>query len=408
MDFVKKLKSSIGSADRVRPKARSGPVWKGPEVDGITFSLLSRFIVCRERFRLLVVEGLKPASGFNHRIEYGQMWHICEEMWAQGYEWQGYLADYCGQLMRKYPTDQDNIEHWMNVCSTQFPLYLYYWSEHPDVLQRTPLLQEESFGVPYQLPSGKIVTLRGKWDSVDLIGKGRNAAVYIQENKTKGDVQPEALKKQLHFDLQTMMYMTALYNNPSPDLARLGHYRHADGREYLIGGVRYNVVRRPLSGGKGSIVRGKGTAGAKCGKCKGEGKMPSGARCVKCGGDGRIGGKPPETQDEFYSRLASVIMEEPDNFFMRWRVEISPADVRRFTKECLDPILESLCDWWGWLQETEDCWMNAGGRGAHWRHPFGVYNVLDEGGSSELDEYLHSGSEAGLERTDNLFPELST
>ncbi len=37
----------------------------------------------------------------------------------------------------------------------------------------------------------------------------------------------------------------------------------------------------------------------------------------------------------------------------------------------------------------------------------GISNVLDEGGSSDLDEYLLTGSEAGLERTNNLFPELS-
>ena len=30
----------------------TGPAWKGPEVDGITQSLLSKFLVCRERFRI--------------------------------------------------------------------------------------------------------------------------------------------------------------------------------------------------------------------------------------------------------------------------------------------------------------------------------------------------------------------
>jgi hypothetical protein len=43
----------------------------------------------------------------------------------------------------------------------------------------------------------------------------------------------------------------------------------------------------------------------------------------------------------------------------------------------------------------------------HWQHPFGVYNVLDEGGSSDLDNYLESGTEIGLARTTNLYPELT-
>src|SRR4051794_6290554 len=59
-----------------------GPLWKGPEEDGITFSLLSQFLVCRERFRVRVIEGLSAGGGFNHRIEYGSMWHTCEEALA--------------------------------------------------------------------------------------------------------------------------------------------------------------------------------------------------------------------------------------------------------------------------------------------------------------------------------------
>jgi hypothetical protein len=91
---------------------------------------------------------------------------------------------------------------------------------------------------------------------------------------------------------------------------------------------------------------------------------------------------------------------------MRWKVEVSPQDVARFRRECLDPVLEQLC-WW-WESVTGQFHPQEYGRcpPLHWRHPFGVYNVLDEGGSSDLDEYLHSGSTAGLTRADTLFPEL--
>ncbi len=34
------------------PKKRTESHWKGPHIDGISFSALSTFIVCRERFRL--------------------------------------------------------------------------------------------------------------------------------------------------------------------------------------------------------------------------------------------------------------------------------------------------------------------------------------------------------------------
>jgi hypothetical protein len=74
--------------------------------------------------------------------------------------------------------------------------------------------------------------------------------------------------------------------------------------------------------------------------------------------------------------------------------------------------LEQLCDWWEWVKDNPDPWEKgiisgkAACGGIHWRTPYGFYNVLAEGGSTELDEYLASGSELGLERTSKLFREL--
>ena len=44
------------------------PLWKGPEVDGITQSMLSGFINCPERFRVMYLEGIETTEGLNHRI----------------------------------------------------------------------------------------------------------------------------------------------------------------------------------------------------------------------------------------------------------------------------------------------------------------------------------------------------
>jgi hypothetical protein len=365
---------------------RKTPVWKGPEEDGITFSLLSRFLVCRERFRLLVVEGLTPAEGWNHRIGYGNFWHVCEEALARGDHWAGPLLDHAKKEARRYPTQQEQVDHWYQVCLAQFPHYVEYWSRHPDVKERTPLLQEQVFAVPYRLPSGRTVRLRGKWDSVDLVGKSK-PAVYLQENKTKGDIRDAQLRRQLTRDLQTMLYLVALSEKPSCDLPRTGHYRHSDGKEYPIAGVRYNVIRRPLSGGKGNI------------------------RQHQRG----------ESRSEYYARLGELIQNAvgpewdcaPDEhyFFKRWTVTVPAADVQRFRRETLDPILEHLCRWWDYVSEADGLDLfgphrNADAGGIHWVYPFGVWNPLDQGGSSDLDSYLESGSEVGLTRTTELFPEL--
>lgn len=353
---------------KTKPK-RDGPLWSGPSGEGpqggITFSLLSRFLVCRERFRVHVIEGLRPNDKFNDKLEFGSMWHVCEEAHAANLPIEGYLVEYAEQLRRKYQDAKarEEIAHWAEVCLELFPRYVEYWSQHPDVLDRTPLLQEQPFDVPYRLPSGRTVRLRGKWDSVDLIGKGKAAGIYLQENKTKSSVDGVKIARQCSFDLQTMMYLVALGIEKhlyGPGAITDGPNGRTIATTPLLG-VRYNVVRRSAHKTVESMLK----------------KMGEDQR------NGRIG-----------------------EWFGRWKVEVSAADVARFRRECLDPVLEQLCDWWGWCRLGDPYRPKNSGSVLHWRHPFGVYNVLNEGGFSDIDSYLETGSESGLRRADDLFPEL--
>lgn len=360
-------------------------VWDGPcnggPKGGITQSLISSFLMCRERFRLRNIVGLSPPDTFNHRIEYGSMWHVCEEAFATGENpvvknqktsspWDHALFDYCAGLCKRYKTQQAQIERWYHICKTQFPIYVDYWEKHPDVKKRNPLLQEQTFHVPYKLPSGNTVYLRGKWDAVDVIGK---EGIFLQENKTKGDIREEQMKRQLSFDLQTLFYLVALNKwlaNPKENGAVGQPCKRASG-------VRYNVIRRPLSGGKGSIVQYKPTK-----------QRPLG-----------------ETDEQFYTRLRSVISEEPSFFFMRWKVGILPQDVERFEHDFLIPCLEQLCDWYAWIDSPKgrkDPFADS----IHYRTPYGLYNTLAEGGSTDVDEFLATGSELGLTRGNSIFKEL--
>lgn len=383
------------------------PLWMGPcgegPLGGITQSMLVRFLSCRERFRLKYVLGLEPHDKWNHRIGYGNMWHVCEEALARCDRsgrgstpmdnWIQSLQEHWTEMNRKYPMQQEELAKWVHVCEVQFPEYVKYWSEHPDVKNRVPLLQEQVFDVPYALSSGRVVRLRGKDDSVDLITDevtGPGGGIYIQENKTKGDIDKLQVERQLKFDLQTMLYVVALWEKPSCDLPRLGHYRWGGGNgvpvgEYPILGVRYNVVRRPLSGGRGNISPHK----EKVTKTK---------------------FTPAESQEHFYERLRSdYIAAEPDYWFFRVRAEISERDVRVFRETCLDPLLEQLCWWYDMItgKPPSSNWnWEVLVRSMNYRTPFGVYSALEEGGATEYDAYLVTGSEAGLRRVDRLFPEL--
>lgn len=358
-------------ATNTKVQQSNGPLWKGPYVDGITQSLLNLFLMCRERFRVKVIDGLGPTDRFKHAIEYGNMWHVCEEALAESGNpivnnpvsnppWLKALQNYANTLLKRYPTSQEEVEKWYLVCKMQFPVYVDYWKKHPDVKERTPLYQEEVFNVDYSLPSGRVVRLKGKFDSVDIIGK--KPAIYLQENKSKGNIDEEVLQRQLTFDLQTMFYLVALkqwcadFNIGTP-----------------IHGIRYNVIRRPFAGGKGMIRQKQATKTAK-----------------------------EETLPQLIERLKTdYILPEPGYWFMRWKVMISATDTERFRDEFLTPILEQLCDWWDDLEKNK-----FAKSGLNYRTPYGIYNPLAEGLMTDVDEYLATGSTAGLQKLETLFPEL--
>jgi hypothetical protein len=142
-------------------------------------------------------------------------------------------------------------------------------------------------------------------------------------------------------------------------------------------GLRFNVIRRPLSGGAGTIRRHKATKN-----------------------------QPEETEEQFYERLSGIIGDAPETYFFRWNIAITPADVDRFRRECLDPILEQLSDWWQLTLEDGKCRVWGGQNSIHYRYPFGIYNSVDETGWSDVDDFLATGSTLGLNRATTLFPEL--
>lgn len=369
------------------------PLWKGPSSDdpngGITQSMLNQFMVCRERFRIKYVLGLQVPDSFNSRLEYGSLWHACEEgLAAKDKDPWARLDLYVGELLKRYPLQQEDVLKWYEICKIQFPIYVDYWAKHSDVVNRQPLLQEEVFNIPYKLPSGRTVRLRGKFDSVDLIDGG----IWLQENKTKGDIDPQLLQRQLTFDLQTGVYLVAIseLNYAGPDTEASIHkaqqgwaiFRAQKEWRACIHGVRYNVIRRPLSGGKGSIRQ-----------------------------------KKNQTLEEYYEELGNLIkgatgpewgvLTDEHYYFMRWKVEFKPKDIENFKVKFLNPILEQLCDWWDWVGTLEqDPFDTDGSGGVHWQAPYGIYSPLYDGKPTDLDNYLQDGSTVGLTRAESLFREL--
>lgn len=378
MTLADKLKQSGIKA----PKRRTEPLWKGPQSDddngGITNSLLSRYLSGKERFRLMVVEGLRTADIFNPRMEYGNMWHVCEETfaatperdskeWSDGVyvTWAQALREYSRKLCERYRMQQEQVNHWYKMCLAQFPLYIEHWQHHHEQMEREPLLQEKVFEVDYKLPSGRSVCLRGKWDSVDKV----DDFLFIQENKTKSQIDLLKLTRQLHYDLQSMLYIVALEQYKDHCFFNRSNKRW---RGLPIAGVRYNVIRRSAHKSPESMVK-------------------------------KI------TEDRESGRIAE--------WFARLNITIVAKDIQNFCFECLDPILENLCDdyeWWTYCCKNNRSPYDQKDRGKlfkhhyprHYRMPY-FYNPIADGAEGDLDRYMNEGSLVGLSYTDNLFPELT-
>lgn len=349
----------------------TGPAWAGPcdpsPRGGVTVSLLQKFLSCRKRFGVYAIEGWRAAPRFSHRIFYGCAWHAAEEAFAKT----GFLDDallaathLANVESRTHPVSRQDIDKWANVVYVTFPEYVRYWSARPEDAPHVPVAQEQVFRVPYTLPSGRVVHLRGKFDGVTRDADGR---LWLFETKTKSEVDQAAISRQLTFDIQTATYAVALTQS-------------SEYAGQLFAGVRFNVIRRPLSGGKGTIVRHKPT-----------GKNPAG-----------------ESEEAYYDRLRAYIANEPETYFFRWACEIGDGDLAVFRREFLDPCLEFLCAWYE-LQTTRphfnisrfDC------RLLDYRTPFGLTSEIVDGYGSDLDGYLDHATTTGLVRTQNLFPELT-
>lgn len=357
----------------------TGPNGQGPN-GGVSQSMLGKFLVCPRRFGVRVYEGLGAKEKFEPNIEYGNMWHAGEEAYKtdpdKPNKWLSAILDYYKQLSHKFPMDREAITHWYGLCREQFPIYIEYWESEGAEKNRTRLLSEQNFDVTYRLPSGREVRLRGKWDGASLIEDEytnlsvpkkirkdlKTKGIWLDENKTKSQVDHKKITTQLKFDLQTMFYLITLeeskhlYTGKPDPLWLLS--------ERPLMGVRYNVVRRSAHKSADSMVK--------------------------------------KIQED-------IDAQRGGEWFGRWNVPIGQEDVTRFKNEFLDPTLERLCVWWDIISDPEHV-THIGAyelaRIMNWTMPYGVYNPLDRGGEDAVDEYLRTGSRVGLQKITNLFPEL--
>lgn len=354
------------------------PLWKGPYKDGITNSLLCKFIVCRERFRLATIEGLREIDAFDHAIQYGQFWHEIKEAHRTGRDWKKALTQYKINLLGEYPASTQEIEKWAYICAGQFMVWLKQPSP-PQRIRSVQICTEDSFRVPYKLPSGRVIYLRGKYDSISLTGN----SLYIEDDKSKGKVDVNGITDTLFGNLQMGLYHVAARQS----LVKIDDGYHITGLDKRgsvalpksatrpsFTGIKYHIVRRPLAD----------------------------QYCIRQ--------KVKETNKQFYDRVIQTVAADPNYFFLTINASMTAKQTRIFQQKMLDPWLEALCDWWEYMESVSfDPWADdTPASPHHMQTPWNVYNSIFGGFRGDYFDLLTRGHQGSLVRVETLFPELTS
>lgn len=306
--------------------------------DGLSYSLLSKFVVCRERFRIATVE-LYRSSDRKDALDFGTMFHKALELFAAGKT----TMQITSELMKKYKNTGIDLMLIRQVALI-IPHYVAYYSSD----NFKYISQEEVFDVPYisQL-NGRKIRIRGRWDEVFI----RNGKLWLQENKTKSDINRLKITQTLPFDLQTMLYC----------------YTLSVEKKKPIGGVLYNVIRKP------NLVQGK-----------------------------------TESDIDFLTRLGKDITSRPDHYFFRSENDLTSSDITAFSKTTLFPLIESVVQWWESIKnDPMNPWVTGDGKPNpnHYARPFGVFDPMSIG-LGDFFEYVTTGLPHGLVKISTCFPEL--
>lgn len=303
--------------------------------DGVSFSILSKFVIDRERCRIRNVLGLIHDTG-TESLDFGTAFHKLTQYHAMGES----LA-----LLKRRVTKNSKDTLLGEMAFEVFKQYAITWKK--DDRKKKYIDSERKFRVPIKLPCGREVHLQGKYDEVFL----ENGQLWLQENKTKSQIDEYGIEHGLSQDLQTMLYACTM--------------EHMYGRR--VHGVLYNVIRKPL-----------------------------------------LRQRKKETSVNFLKRIREDIEKRPEWYFIRWRTEITKQDLDNFKKKTLYPLLTQMCLWWESIRHNPfDPWTLPDGsvNPHHFLRPVGVYDPF-KFGKGEYFDYITRGVRIGLKEIDTAFPEL--
>ena len=285
-----------------------------PKIDGVTFSLLSTFLDCREKARLHL-KGWTPTSA-SMALTFGSIVHKIDE-WVRDDIRSGKLTKPPGELRiknlikkveklwhednpRAGSRELEYLELSLLLAEGVLPSYFTYWYKDYTDLKWEKV--EGVFKVPFSVKDrqgNKYETfLRGKIDGSFQL---KNGGTWLFETKTKSRIDEEILADILPFEMQANIYLSVLRRidkkNPS--------------------GLLYNIIRRPSLRQRNS-----------------------------------------ESIKAFADRITLDVKERPDWYFVRMEMSVDPAEIDRFEMGLEDLVSDFLL-WWsgesGHYRNTNHC-----------------------------------------------------
>lgn len=252
--------------------------------DGVTQSLIGRWLTCRQKCSIGLLEQLTPKTD-RTPLAFGQLVHrVLEKTYRAGNpDHIGSVIEEVAETLRpKDPAAFEEFELLVGWAEALLPRYFAFWGKKDFTKMQWETL-EESFEMPWTLASGNQTILRGKLDGVYRAGKG----LWLMEHKTKGQIREDFLIDQLGFELQCMWYLTVV--------------REQYGETPK--GINYNILRRP------------------------------GLRRTQ-----------KETLSAFVGRCREDILARPEHYFQRFEVAVTEAEFDRWHEE-FEVILAEFETW---------------------------------------------------------------
>lgn len=169
-------------------------LWKGPLIDGITQSMMSKFVQCPYRFYLYAVLGLKDNTPLNPNLIWGDVFHKGLELLIRTKNHNTAVVGMIEYLKTKYPDAPSTYE-----VSTKNLLYRFTLDTYTG-----EWTTEQSFSIPIETPTGRKVLIRGKKDAIQT--NHPDYGRILGEHKCKGYIDPTQTALEIRQDRQVNIY----------------------------------------------------------------------------------------------------------------------------------------------------------------------------------------------------------